>query len=39
MLTHESDQFLHSVLVQHVLLHVCENYNNPELLERTVNYN
>ena len=39
MLTHESEQFLNSVLVQHVLLHVCKNCNEPEILGRAVHYN
>ena len=39
MLTHESDKFLNSVLVQHVSLHVCKNCNKPEILERAINYN
>ena len=39
MLTHESEQFLNSVLVQHVSLHVCKNCNEPEFSERAVHYN
>ena len=38
MLTHESEQFLISVLVQHVLLHVCKNCSELEILERAVQY-
>ena len=33
MLTHESEQFLNSVLVQHESLHVCKNCTEPEILE------
>ena len=39
MLTHESEQFLNSDLVPHVSLHVSKNLNEPEILERAVNYN
>ena len=38
MLTHESEQFLNSVLVQHVSLHVCKICNEPEILETAVHY-
>ena len=34
MLTHEIDQFLNSVLVQHVSLHVCKSCTEPEILKR-----
>ena len=39
MLTHESEQFLNSVLVQHVSLHVCKNCLEPETLKGAVHYN
>ena len=39
MLIHESDQFLNSVLVQQVSLHVCKKCNKPEILERAINNN
>ena len=39
MLTHKSEQFLISVLVQHESLHVCKNCDEPEILERAVHYN
>ena len=39
MLTLESEQFLNSVLVQHVLLHVCKNCIELEVLESAVYYN
>ena len=39
MLTHESEEFLNSVLVKHVSLHVCKNCYEPEILERAVHYN
>ena len=39
MLTHKSEQFLNSVLVRHVSLHVCKDCNGPEILERAVHYN
>ena len=37
MLTNESEQFLNSVLVQHVSLHVCKNCFESEIL-RVVHY-
>ena len=39
MLTHENEQFLNYVLVQHVSLHVCKNGNEPEIFERAVHCN
>ena len=39
MLKHENEQFLNSVLIQHMSLHVCKNCNEPEILERVVHYN
>ena len=39
MLTHESEQFLNSFSVQHVSLHVCKNFFEPEILETAVHYN
>ena len=39
MLTHESEHFLNSVLVQLVSLHVSKNCFEPEILERAVHYN
>ena len=39
MLTHESEQFLNSVLVQHLSLHVCNNCFEPEILKTAIHYN
>ena len=39
MLTDESEQYVNSILVQHVSLHVCKNCNEPGILEKSVHYN